>query len=211
MSTESTTREATRTRGRPREFDTDEVLDRVVELFWEQGFEATSMSDIVEVTGLNKSSLYNSFGSKDQLFQTALARYTSRREQMIHSGLRDGTAGLDDIMMFLEMVEIEMTSDTGSRGWLAINTSTELGRCDQSVVEMGTRFRGEMRSSIRAALDRAAELGEIGPAAVEHRVEMLVAFMMSLGVVARGGAPRAELDGQLAAMRGLVDSWRLDR
>ena len=63
---------------------------------------------------------------------------------------------------------------------------------------------------IRAALDRAAELGEIGPAAVEHRVEMLVAFMMSLGVVARGGAPKAELDGQLAAMRGLVDSWRLD-
>ncbi len=40
---------------------------------------------------------------------------------------------------------------------------------------------------------------------------MLVAFMLSLGVVARGGAPKSELDGQLAAMRAIIDSWRIDR
>ena len=205
-----TSETALRGRGRPREFDIDEVLDRVVELFWVQGFEATSMSDIVEMTGLNKSSLYNAFGSKEQLFQTALDRYTAIRERMLHEALRDGSAGLADIMTFLDMVEIEMAGDNGSRGCLAINTSTELGHCDDSVVEMGTRFRGEMRSSIRSRLDRAATLGEIEPDAVEHRTEMLVAFMLSLGVVARGGAPKAELDGQLAAMRALVDSWRID-
>jgi hypothetical protein len=65
-----------------------------------------------------------------------------------------------------------------------------------------------MRSGIRATLERAVAMGEIDAAAVDHRTEMLVAFMMSLGVVARGGAPKAELDGQLAAMRALVDSWR---
>lgn len=167
------------------------------------------MSDIVEVTGLNKSSLYNSFGSKEQLFQTALDRYTSRREAMMRAGLRDGERGLDDIMTFLDMVELEMTSDLGSRGCLAINTSTELGHSDDAVVEMGSRFRGEMRSSIGAALGRAAALGEIDPDATTHRTEMLVAFMMSLGVVARSGAARAELEGQLAAMRALVESWRV--
>jgi TetR/AcrR family transcriptional repressor of nem operon len=207
--TESTPPELGRSRGRPREFDVDVVLDQIVELFWVQGFEATSMSDIVEATGLNKSSLYNSFGSKEQLFQAALDRYTSMREGLIRSALRDGTAGLDDIMMFLDMVELEMTSEFGSRGCLAINTSTELGHVDQSVVEMGTRFRGEMRSAISAALDRAAALGEIDRNAIAHRAESVVAFMMSLGVVARSGAPRAELDGQLAAMRALVESWRI--
>lgn len=199
-----------RGRGRPREFDVDEVLDRIVELFWVQGFEATSMSDIVEATGLNKSSLYNSFGSKDELFQTALDRYTTMREGLIRAGLRDGSAGLDDIMTFLDMVEIEMTSPAGSRGCMAINTSTELGHCDDAVAQMGSHFRGEMRSSIGATLDRATARGEIEATGVGHRTEMLVAFMLSLGVVARSGAPTSELEGMLAAVRALVESWRIE-
>ena len=68
-----------RPRGRPREFDRDDVLGHAMTLFWEKGFEASSLSDIVEATGLNKSSLYNAFGSKSELFSTALERYVAMR------------------------------------------------------------------------------------------------------------------------------------
>ena len=66
---------ATPTRGRPRTFDEEAVLDALTALFWRQGYEATSMADIVEASGLNKSSLYNTFGSKQELFATILDRY----------------------------------------------------------------------------------------------------------------------------------------
>ncbi len=60
---------------RPREFDRDQVVDRAVEVFWRQGFEATSIQDLVEATGLNRGSLYNTFGDKAGLFEAALERY----------------------------------------------------------------------------------------------------------------------------------------
>lgn len=207
MSTDS----AVRSRGRPREFDVDVVLDRVVTLFWEQGFEATSMSDIVEATGLNKSSLYNSFGSKDQLFQMALERYLTMFRQMLRAGLRDGSSGLDDITSFLDMVESEVGREFGTRGCLAVNTTTELGHCDESVVAMSAEYRGEMRSGFRAALDRAVTRGEIRASDAAPAAEILVAFMLSMSVFARGRASATEIDGQFAAIHSIVEAWRIER
>ncbi len=57
---------------RPREFDRDQVVDRAVDVFWRKGFEATSIRDLVEATGLNRGSLYNTFGDKAGLFEAAL-------------------------------------------------------------------------------------------------------------------------------------------
>ena len=197
-----------RGRGRPREFDADEVLDRVVALFWEQGFEATSMSDLVEATGLNKSSLYNSFGSKDELFQTAVNRYVAMREGMLHELLRDGTAGLADVETFFEFARQEAGGEMARRGCLAVNTTTELGGREDSVVAMSAHYRGEIRTSFHAALTRAAEAGEIDADRVDTYAELLVAFMLSLSVFARGGADQAEIDRQFAAAQATVDSWR---
>ena len=61
--------------GRPREFDPDVVLETVMGLFWEHGFEGVSISDLTDATGINRRSLYAEFGSKDQLFRRAVQRY----------------------------------------------------------------------------------------------------------------------------------------
>ena len=62
--------------GRPREFDEEAVLAAVMEAFWHKGYEATSVADLTERTGLNKASLYRFFGDKHSLFKTALECYT---------------------------------------------------------------------------------------------------------------------------------------
>ena len=200
-----------RGRGRPRQFDSDEVLDRLVELFWEQGYEATSMSDIVAASGLNKSSIYNSFGSKEELFGLAVDRYLATRAAMLQEVLRDGTSGLDNLSTFLDFVQQEITGPTGSRGCLAVNTTTELGHCDASMSAMSARYRDDMRTSLRAALDRAAAAGEIDAERAGQYAESLVSFMLALSVIARGGAERPELDTQFAAIRSTIDTWRLAR
>ena len=60
---------------RPREFDEDAVLDAAVQCFWSGGYEATSVKDLVEKTGITAASLYNAYGDKRELFRTALDRY----------------------------------------------------------------------------------------------------------------------------------------
>ncbi len=197
-----------RGRGRPREFDPEEVLDRVVALFWSKGYEATSVSDIVEATGLNKSSLYNAFGPKEELFQTAIQRYVAMRHEMLHSMLRDGSAGLDDIEAFLVFAREQIDGEMGANGCLAVNTSTELGGREPAVDKMSVEYRDEIRTSFRAALDRAAAAGEIDRERAPTYAEVLIAFVLSMSVFARGAATTDEIDAQFAAIRSTVDSWR---
>lgn len=203
---------ATRGRGRPREFDPDEVLDELVELFWKKGYEATSISDIVEATGLNKSSLYNSFGSKDELFEAAVERYLTTRMMRMVEVLHEGTAGLDDVLQLLDYQQTEiMSEEHGRMGCLAVNTSTELGLRDEAAAAISRRFRNDIRTAVRAALARAEAAGEIEAGTADARGETVLAFTLSLAVIARGGASAEELDGQFAAMRALIEDWRLDR
>src|SRR5215471_1664222 len=64
-------------RGRPRSFDLDEALDSALHLFWRQGYEGTSLSDLTGAMGINRPSLYAAFGNKEELFRRALERYAA--------------------------------------------------------------------------------------------------------------------------------------
>ena len=134
----TSTATAPRGRGRPREFDENAVLDAVMELFWEQGFEAASLAEIVDAAGLNKSSLYNTFGSKEALFRRALDRYICGRQQMLDE-ITSGSDGLDDLHALVEMVRTETLSEHGRRGCLALNSAAELGFESDEVVASAQR------------------------------------------------------------------------
>lgn len=209
VSTEIASADETSTRGRPREFDDDAVLDALVQLFWEQGYEATSMADIVTATGLNKSSLYNSFGSKDELFEMALSRYVDFRAGMMSRLIGDGTKGLDDVTMLFEYLWTEVDGGGEHRGCLAINTGTEMGTRDQGVTAIGTRYRSLMRDGLSQAFTRAAEMGEIDPENIETYTSLIVSFIIGTAVMVRSGAPNEELRGQLDAAIKTVQTWRL--
>ena len=64
--------------GRPREFDHEKIMNKIMLLFWEKGFKGTSMDDLVKTTGLNKGSLYVCFGNKEKIFKLALKTYVKR-------------------------------------------------------------------------------------------------------------------------------------
>lgn len=205
MVTEAAT---TRSRGRPRGFDPDEALERAMEVFWEQGYEAASMTDLVDATGLNKSSIYNTFGSKDELFAAALDRYLTRRVAMVSEVVAEGSAGLDDIVGFFELMRAEIDGPTGHLGCLAINSSTELGARDAEMVAVSRTYRTAIRSALTAALQRAATVGEVDAADVERHASVLLGMVLSIAVIARSGATKAEISAQIDAAIGLAESWR---
>jgi AcrR family transcriptional regulator len=78
--------------GRPRAFDTEQALDRAVDLFWTQGYEGTSLADLTEAMGINKPSLYAAFGNKESLFRKAIERYQEDQASYIGVAMAEPTA-----------------------------------------------------------------------------------------------------------------------
>ena len=208
VDTVSSATTADRARGRPREFDEDAVLDAVMRLFAEKGFEAASLADIVEVAGLNKSSLYNAFGAKEDLFQQAINRYVAQREQMLDLATSGGR-GLDDLHAVIDLVEAEALSPEGRRGCLAVNSTAELGFASEHMVELARRYRDTMRRQVRRPLQRAGEAGEVDPSMVDAYSEAVMSFMLTAMLSARGGASAVEQRDHFDALRRLVDGWRI--
>ncbi len=186
--------------GRPREFDRNAVLADVVDLFWEKGFSATSLTDILERTGLSRSSLYGAFGSKDELYRAALDRYLSDHHDMVAALLVDGRRGLDDIDAFLSRVEEQAVIGDG-RGCLAVNTATELRSLEPALVDIGARHREILRAGFAAALERAAAVGEVDRCRVADLANTLVATALGLAVMVRGGASPTEISAQIESAK----------
>lgn len=187
--------------GRPREFDRDTVLATIVDLFWEQGYAATSIGDVVDRTGLSKSSLYGAFGSKDALYRAALSRYLDDHHHMIVETLRDGSRGLADVEAFLDRIWEQIDTVGEDRGCLMVNTSTELGSTAPDLTELAAQHRALLRTGFEAALQRAVERGEFDAARVADTANALVATAIGVAVMSRGGASNAEVHAHLASAK----------
>src|SRR5271154_2908835 len=86
---------------RPRTFDTDEALEAAMRLFWQRGYEATSMQDLVEALGINRASLYGTFGDKAQLFEAAMKRYGAQMDAELAVHLKPPHAGREAVQGYL--------------------------------------------------------------------------------------------------------------
>ena len=197
------------TTGRPREFALDDVLDAFVELFSEQGYEATSMADIVAATGLSKSSLYNAFGSKRDLLDLALKRYFEEMFPGVEAILANGTEGLADLHRFTELKAEMMREPVGRHGCLSINTTTEMAYRDGPLADQATIYRQRLRELMRQALERAAELGEVDSTRIDSHTDLLLATTLSTWLMVRSGAGAAELTAMLSATDDLIESFRI--
>ena len=92
--------------GRRPAFDREEVVAGAIIAFWAKGFEATTLSDLESATGLDRSSIYNSFGGKDGLYRSAASAYVDGAEDLLFEPLFKGKDGVTDIIEFFEMVAI---------------------------------------------------------------------------------------------------------
>src|SRR5438270_10929061 len=97
---------------RAKEFDYDEALESATRVFWEKGYEATSIQDLVAATGVNRASLYETFGDKRELFRKALERFRCAQEKSFEQLMQDHPAGLERVRAFFRKVARESLCDT---------------------------------------------------------------------------------------------------
>ncbi len=115
--------------GRPREFERDDVLDKAMQLFWSQGYEATGVAELCSHMGLGRQSLYNTFGDKEALFNEALRHYRKARLQPMVETLRGSGSGLQNVRRILDGWETA-GAQMAQRGCLMANSIAEFGMRD---------------------------------------------------------------------------------
>lgn len=181
---------------RTREFDTDTVVRRAMELFWRRGYEATSIQDLVEVTGLGRGSLYAAFGSKDGLYEAALRRYVEMSSAKMTARL-DRDVPIREVIrdLLLALVD-EAARDADRRGCLVTNTAIERLPHDALSGRIVTDALGGVRESIAIALTRGREHGELPPDAdVPRLADFYITAIQGLRVMAKAGPDPRRLAG----------------
>jgi TetR/AcrR family transcriptional repressor of nem operon len=153
--------------GRPREFERDEALDKAMDLFWSQGYDATGVAELCAHMGVGRQSLYNTFGDKDSLFSEALGRYKQLRLQPMIQELRGPGSGLENVRRLLGAWE-EASTEVAHKGCLMANSIAEFGMRDpRFAAELGSML-GEIEAAFAFALEKARDDGEL-PASRDPR------------------------------------------
>jgi len=196
--------------GRPKAYEREAILLAARDLFWEQGYERTSIADLEERTGLNRSSLYGEFGSKGGLFEAALQCYADRVIANLLADLgRDHTAGLAAIAgLFRRLGEMfRCDSALWTRGCLMVNTIAEMASQDQRIRAHAFAYRDRLQTSFGAALARAAVQGDADSSLVDSRSHLLAAALIGIWLEVRIDPSHAATSCQAIAHE--VESWRV--
>src|SRR5436190_2124683 len=119
-------------RGRPREFDIDEALDRALAVFWRNGYEGTSLPDLTEAMGINRPSLYAAFGNKEELFRRVLDRYAEGPAACARAALNEPTARAVAERLLRETVDL-LTDAHGPRKCLLVQGALACGEAADPV------------------------------------------------------------------------------
>lgn len=190
---------------RVKEFEPDVALQRALELFWERGYEATSMADLVEHLGIGRASLYATFGSKHELYLKALERYTQTRDPDVVEMLSHPGPVVPAIRRLIETYVEQAVGAGAHRGCMVVNAAVETS-ADPAVARLVGHSWRAIEVALTTALTRARTQGEL---AAETDPQALAAFVLVLlqgiKVVGQGdpdpGRIRAAADHALSMLR----------
>lgn len=185
-------------------FDSDAALSKAMDAFWAQGYDATSMQDLVECMGINRGSLYATFGDKRSLFVEALRRYDARyREGWVAELVKTHKPRAAILAAFDDAIAAVL--DAGSSdGCLLVNTALELSPHDAEISAIVGHGLAEMEAFFRDMIEQGQAAGDIPPhVAPVDTARGLLSLFIGLRVLSRS-RPEASLlrsvAGQAAAL-----------
>jgi len=181
---------------RPREFEEDAVLDAVRDCFWVGGYQATSMRDLAEHTGLTTASLYNAFGDKHALYRVVLERYTVAGLAGFAKTFESGLAPLQALEAFFDAIVREALDDKQRRGCLAVNTALEVATHDDDLRRLVTQGFERLEAYLEQCVAAGQADGSIRTTLSSGDLaKMLLGAVLGLRVLARTRPDEATLTG----------------
>lgn len=161
---------------RPVEFERDQVLERAMQAFWDQGYCATSMTRLVEATKLNPGSIYAAFRSKEGLFLAALDHYGELSAEKIRRAVNESDSPLEGIRNYFLQLAASVADPEARRSCFLVNTVLELARQNKNVRQRVNTHFSAIEACFTEALTAARDAGELS---ADRDPSTLAAFLMS--------------------------------
>ncbi|MGK7245526.1 TetR/AcrR family transcriptional regulator [Buttiauxella agrestis] len=184
-----------KSRGRPKVFDREAALDKAMALFWQHGYEATSLAHLVEATGAKAPTLYAEFTNKEGLFKAVLDRYIERFSQMRENCLfceeRTLEQALEDYFSLIAKLFTEKDTPTGC---FIICTSSVLAASSEDIAAVIKTRQSMQEETLVRFLAKRQENGEIpGTSCIRKLAKYLCCIIQGMSVSARENASYEEL------------------
>lgn len=181
-------------RGRPRNFDRTDTLRRAMMAFWENGYDGTSMSDLVSAMGINSPSIYAAFGSKEALFHEAVALYRATDGDIIWSSTLAAPSAQAAAKTMLTTSAEEFTAPSKPKGCLVVLAAIHTDDTHQSIREKLKEYRAESINTLAMLIKRGIDSKELS-ANTDYRsiATYYMTVQQGMSIQARDGASRHDL------------------
>jgi TetR/AcrR family transcriptional repressor of nem operon len=192
--------------GRTREFDEEKALDAAMRLFWEKGYEATSLSDLTSRMGIQRPSIYSAFGDKKELFESALRKYTRIHASQVRNKLQHNQSAKEAFRsFFMGMVDDEY-KQSPSKGCFCINTMVELAPHDEKFEILTREHQMYLSAIFQETIERGISSGDLttnmNPKAL---AQTLVVSLIGLTVLMKSRPHRSFVDNSVESILTLLN------
>ena len=187
-------------------FKEEEVLTKAMMIFWKKGYHDTSIQDLVDHLGVNRASLYDTFGGKKELFDSAFEYYRKTSNKTLQELLNSQDSVKETLrMIFRKVIEGDM-SDPHNKGCLVANTTTELLPHDSELQLVITRHREDVEQIFYDFLLTGAQKGEIsGEKDLKTMASLLYTLLTGLRVMGKTRPNQEESLASVDAVLSLLD------
>jgi len=183
--------------GRHKQFDPEAVLDLAVDVFWERGFEATSIQELCARLELKPGSLYGTYGDKRALFAAIFDRYLERVSRYAIERIAKNPSGIEGIRDYFAFLVDAIVDGKRRWGCLVTNSLIELSTREPEILTMVGLHFARLETAFASALARSQAAGELPTGVGPERAPYLVCFVQGLNVLARTKPTRARLKAMI--------------
>ncbi len=192
---------------RPREFEETAVLDAAVQCFWSRGYEATSVRDLVERTGITGASLYNAFGDKRALYRRALDHYVEQSFGDRVGRFERKFPPREAIGAFFKEIIERSLSDVERKGCMLVNSALEMAPHDPEFQRVVAEVLVQVEAFFRRCVAAGQKNGTIATSqSAEDLARLLLSTLLGIRVLARSRPERKLLEGLMRPVFALLDS-----
>ena len=193
-------------RGPEKQFNRDEVLGKAMELFWNQGYAPTGMTQLLKTMGIGRQSLYDTFGDKKSLYLAALDRYFTFMGEQWKKELDGPGSPLGNLKKLFRRI-MEVGEETGFCGCFIGNAMAEFGDCDEDVRRVLGKALDRMERMLAGTLQRAKEAGELSPQARPRDLaKLLVVTIQGSALLSKLEPHRKHAEETLQIVFGVLET-----